>query len=292
MRRKEGFKGQRTIVLPEFIIREVQQSILGQQLFLTDIGYYPHAQFHHRIRKEGCSQYILIYCVAGEGWFSLEGKKSAIKENEFFIIPKDVAHSYGSSANDPWSIYWLHFSGELAGHFTDIIGQTTKITPSKISRIEDRIELFEEIMQNLDMGYSLDNLSYANVCLLHFLASFKYINQFRQIRTVREKDNIENTILFMKENLSSKLTLEELAEEASLSPSHYSATFRQKTGRSPMDYLIHLRIQHASQLLDHTEMKINLIASKVGYDDPYYFSRIFKQVMGMSPQLYRKQPKG
>ena len=228
MIKKEGFKGQRTIVLPEFIINEIRKDPLGSQLFLTDIGHYPQAQFHHRLRKEGCNQYILIYCTDGEGWFSNEGKTTRIYSNQFFIIPEGVAHAYGSNDKNPWSIYWLHFSGALASHFYDISGDPKSITPSKISRIDDRIQLFEEIIQNLEMGYSLENLNYANICLWHYLASFKYISQFRQIRKVREKDLIEDSIFFMKENISNKLSLEELASGARLSPSHFSLVFRKK----------------------------------------------------------------
>ncbi len=292
MKKKEGFKGQRTVILPEFIIKEIQKDAFSSQLYLTDIGYYPHAQFHHIIRKEGSGQYILIYCIEGEGWFSTDGKRTSVFANQFFIIPEGVSHAYGSSDSNPWSIYWIHFSGLQASDFYEITSGTKFIAPSKVSRIEDRIQLFEEIIKNLEMGYSNENLRYANICLLHFLASFKYISQFRQIRTVREKDLIEDAIVYMKEFLNEKITLETIASEGGLSPSHFSLVFRRKTGRSPMDYLIHLRIQKACQFLDNSDLRIKEIAARVGYDDPYYFSRVFKKVMGTSPGKYRTMPKG
>jgi YesN/AraC family two-component response regulator len=59
-----------------------------------------------------------------------------------------------------------------------------------------------------------------------------------------------------------------------------------------MDYLIHLRIQKACQLLDNTTLQVKEIAAVSGFDDPYYFSRIFKKVMGRSPVDYRKMAKG
>lgn len=292
MKKEEGFKGQRILILPEFILKEIQNDTICNQLYVTDIGYYPNAQYHHLIRKDGCSQYILIYCTEGIGWFSIEGKRTSVFANQFFVIPKGVSHSYGSSNNDPWSIYWAHFSGLLASQFFENSSKSNLITPSKISRIDDRIQLFEEIMQNLEMGYSRENLQYANICLLHFLASFKYITQFRQINKLKEKGVIESAIYYMKEFLSEKISLETIASKVGLSPSQFSLVFRRKTGRSPMDYLIHLRIQKACQFLDSTDLRIKEIALKVGYDDPYYFSRIFKKVMGTSPFLYRTIPKG
>ena len=292
MKKEAGFKGQRTVILPEFIINEIQKDAMGKQLYLTDIGYYPHAQFHYFKRKEGSSEYILIYCTEGRGWFSLEGKKVNVYANQYFIIPKGVTHSYGADNKDPWSIYWMHFSGVQASHFDDISGKMRLISPSNISRIDYRIELFEEILQNLEMGYSKENLQYANICLYHFLASFKYIRQFRQIRTKREKDLVDDAIYHMREFISKKLTLDSIAAHAGLSASQFSLLFRRKTGRSVMDYLIHLRVQRACQYLDNTELKVKEIAAMVGYDDPYYFSRIFKKVMGNSPAQYRIMPKG
>jgi transcriptional regulator GlxA family with amidase domain len=124
------------------------------------------------------------------------------------------------------------------------------------------------------------------------LASFKYISQFRQVRKVKENDVVENAILFMKENIPKKITLSDIASHVGLSASHFSLVFRTKTGRSPMDYLMHLRIQRACALLDATAMRISEIAVATGYDDPFYFSRVFKNIMNSSPVKYRKELKG
>ena len=86
--------------------------------------------------------------------------------------------------------------------------------------------------------------------------------------------------------------LGELAAAAGLSPAHYSSLFREHTGFAPIDYLIRLRVQHACRLLDTTTHSVNEIATIVGYDDPYYFTRSFRRVMGRSPRDYRKVTKG
>jgi transcriptional regulator GlxA family with amidase domain len=68
--------------------------------------------------------------------------------------------------------------------------------------------------------------------------------------------------------------------------------FRRQTGFAPIDFVIRLRVQHACRLLDTTELSIGEIAERVGYPDPYYFTRCFRRVMGRAPRLYRKVPKG
>lgn len=292
MKKSDGFKEQISVVLPGFIINELRNDPISERLYLTDIGYYPKAQHHLRERESGCSQSILIYCIEGKGWVSIKGKKMPVNENQYFIIPNDTAHSYGSNNNNPWSIYWVHYSGSLASYFSDSFQNPQTISPSNLDRIDDRIQLFKEMINNLEMGYSKENVQYANICLLHFLASFKLVSQFRQIRKIEENDTVGNVVSFMKRNLDKKHYLSELAEVARLSVSHFSLLFRTKTGRAPMDYLTHLRIQRACQYLDNSSLQVNEISLEVGFEDPFHFSRVFKQVMGVSPVYYRKKPKG
>ncbi|MFV0553158.1 MAG: AraC family transcriptional regulator [Mangrovibacterium sp.] len=290
-KKEEGFKGQRTFVIPQSLISSLQNEAISQNLYITDIGFYPHARNHFRTRPDGCSQYILMYCVAGSGWIAIDEKKLVMKANQYLVIPAQKPHSYASSHDNPWTIYWIHYAGKHAPDYSPSSNEVLNIAPSSTNRINDRLTLFEEMIQNLEMGYSIDNLNYANICLAHFLASFRYLSQFRQINN-KDFDLSDKSILFMKNKLDKKLTLDDLAHEAGLSVSQYSLAFRQKTGKSPIDYLIQLRIQKACQLLDHTLLSVKEIAQKVGYDDAYYFSRIFKKMMNVPPKEYRRNSKG
>lgn len=261
-------------------------------LYLTNLGYYSNAKSHYRKRKNGCTEHILIYCTEGSGWISVNGKTVNVNENQYFIIPKNLPHSYGSNKQKPWSIYWIHFLGTISKEYTSLTKNPQTIFPSNIDRIDNRLELFEEMFQNLEMGFSKENIQYANICLLHFLASFKFLDQYRQIRKNNDSDYLLQSIRYMRSHISLSITLEELARNGNLSISQFSLVFKRKTGKSPLEYLIQLRIQKACQLLDNSTLKIKDIAVKVGYQDPYYFSRIFTKVIGISPRDYRKSPKG
>ena len=89
------------------------------------------------------------------------------------------------------------------------------------------------------------------------------------------------------EKLENKLTLKELASHFGYSESYMYRLFFKETGYAPMNYFLHMKIDRACQLLLHTNMKINQVALKLGFDDPYYFSRIFKKIVGTSPKDYR-----
>ena len=143
--------------------------------------------------------------------------------------------------------------------------------------------------QNLEMGYSPDNLEYVSFCLIHFLASLKYINQFHEIKKAKKTDVIQKSILFMKDNLETKITLKDLAHHVGYSASHFSACFAQKTSCAPMEYYNQLKIQRACSYLQFSNMQIQEIAFLLGYYDPFHFSNAFKQEMEITPKEYRNK---
>jgi AraC-like DNA-binding protein len=101
------------------------------------------------------------------------------------------------------------------------------------------------------------------------------------------KQKIEQSIGYMLEHLAQPLKVTQLAARAGLSPSHYFAVFKRQTGCSPLDYLIGLRMGQACRLLAETTLSVKNIAAKLGYDDPFYFSRLFKSVNAVAPTEYR-----
>ncbi|MCY1721125.1 helix-turn-helix domain-containing protein [Prolixibacteraceae bacterium Z1-6] len=289
---EEGFGGQRSIVIPNEVLQTLNNTRFSQLFYVTDIGYYPQAHFHFRQRNEGCKQNILIYCTKGSGWLIANNKKLKINANSYFVIPSNIPHSYGADKNNPWTIYWLHFAGKLTAPFFSETDPTPQTLSENEVRKNYRIQLFNEIYQSLEMGYSYENLEYAGICLLHFLATLKYTTQFNHAQIGTDSDKISKSIQYMKQNCSEDLNLTKLAEMHRLSVSYFSLLFRKRTNHSPMDYLMQLRIQKASQMLDNSTLQVNEIARSSGFADPYYFSRAFKKLMGMSPLKYRKLEKG
>jgi len=294
---KSGFMGERAVVLPAPVIEEFKKSDLGSLLHITDIGFYPKASFHFRKRsKEEALQYILIYCIEGEGWFEIDHQVQKVSANQIFILPKAKAHSYGSDAKHTWTIYWIHFDGEKAAFFSEGLEKPLLVSPEKDSRLEDRFKLYEEIFSVLKNGYSKSNLEFSITALFYFFGSLKYLSAYRASNAIsqqtQKRDVAEEAIHFMRENVRKRLTLKEISDYVEFSPSHFSILFQNKTGYSPLNYFIHLKIQEACHHLDFTDMKINQISLLVGFDDPFYFSRLFTKTMGISPSEYREKKKG
>ena len=274
-------------MLPPAIVELEEQDDFCQGLFITDIGYYPKAEHHHRIREKGVGQYVLIYCVDGSGFYVVDGKRHEVKKNQYFILPIGKPHEYGSTEGHFWTVYWLHFCGKAAHVFAEGAATPQTINVTMQSRISERINIFDEILTTLHFGDSIEDLRYASSLLAHFLASMRYLGQFRRAKASAEKDIVEQAIHYMRENIENRITMAEVLRYVGYSQSHFSTVFKKKTGMSPLSYFNRLKVEHACKLLKTTDLKVNMICYKVGIEDPLYFSRLFSKVMGMSPTDYR-----
>lgn len=289
---KEGFLGQRMIVLPKKVINDILNNPLIQNLYVTDIGYFPHAEHHFRKRRKGAKEYILIYCVEGGGIIEMHDQVLKLTPNSSFIIPIDTPHKYRAMPKDPWSIYWLHFKGAHAPYIYQKF--CARKTPSikKVPFDDKRTLLFDNILDVLEKGYSTEHLEYINISLWQLFSSFLYQKYIVEIgKPDDESDVISSSIQFMQDNLDKPISVSEIAEHFNYSSSHFFSLFKKRTGYSPIHYFNHLKIQKGCQYLSFSEISVKELSYKLGFEDPLYFSRLFKKIMGESPLKYRKEYK-
>jgi len=110
-------------------------------------------------------------------------------------------------------------------------------------------------------------------------------------RPPTNEENIDKSVAYMRSHLAESLTVARLASMAHISNSHFFVLFKKRTGRAPIDYFIRLRMAHAATLLEETEAPVRQIAACVGYDDEFYFSRLFKLANNVAPSVYRRRVK-
>jgi AraC-like DNA-binding protein len=290
LKKKEGFQGQRAIVIPPPILASVCESNpIVKQLYVTDIGYYPNALHHHRHRPRGSAQNILIYCVSGKGWVKIGKEVHPVSAGKYALLPAHVPHEYKAEEDHPWTIYWVHFQGDNSKNYINLFSQKNGQPVSSISFQQNRISLFEEIYSTLERGYSTDNVCYANMSLQYFLATCCFDSNYNFKLVNEKKDNIDLCISYMQKNTERMLTLKEISSVVNLSPAHITTLFKKKTGFSIIEYFNQLKIQKACQFLLFTDLRINEIADKLGIEDPYYFTRLFTKIIGVSPLKYRSK---
>jgi len=279
---RDGFKNEILIILPNPLIEQLASHPLTASLYISDIGKFPQAPEHLVERAKGCRQYILIYCSKGSGWFQLEGQeKQQVKAQQYFVIPIEQAHSYGSDITEGWTISWIHFCGTKAECFFDYL--TAGVSGIVYSGDNFDQELFQEVALDLKLSSSFANAARASLALWTIFGNIVFPNASER------NHDIENSVRYMHDNLKKDLSLHDIAAKSALSVSRFSLLFKKHYQTSPIDYFIKLRMQRACQYLQTSPMKVREIAELLGYEDPYYFTRLFTRFIGMSPRQFRKQ---
>lgn len=293
MKKSIGFVGERFVHIQQKHLEEIKYSSLMDDLYIHSIGYYNKAENHYVKREHGCGQYILLYCTTGKGFVEMNGEKYTLCENRFIIIPSNTPHAYRADTKDPWSIYWIHFMGNNAEYFAETFCYPFQIEETENSRIENRLNLFEEIYFTLNTGDDLAHLHYANCCFVYFMATLRYINIYRKIESRQKKSYgdrmIDRLTHYMNENIEKQLTNPDFAAFVGYSESYLYRRFYKETGMAPKHYFQSLKIKKSCVLLAETNLSVKDISLKLGFNDPYYFSKLFRQITEMSPTEYRKR---
>lgn len=284
IKKRDGFKDERHIILPTNLLEEGRTHALVDYTVVNELGYYPDAKYHYRERHKGEQENILIYCLEGAGTIEIIGKELfTLTRGSLYCIPKNIPHRYYSDASNPWSILWLHFETNLIEEF--FIHDMKPIiidTPHKNALLQTH---FIDLFDIAEKDNSLSNIICTSQLLKLILTEIHYLKD--GLSHDRQNTYLTKSIRFMNENISKDLTLFDLAKQLNISQSYVSTIFKKYLNKSPIDYFIEIRIEQACKYLKMTDLKIYEIAKKVGYHDPYYFSRIFKKSTNYSPKEYR-----
>ena len=293
IKRGEGFRGQILHVIPRPTLDRFVQFYLARQLYVTDVGWFPHVKGHYCRRDRGADQNILIVCVKGEGWCEVGGKTEVVRPAQALLIPHGKPHAYGASAKNPWSIHWVSFLGDDADLYLQMLPHNSWKVHISRTALKQMSNDFRSMYQCVRLGYAGHSIYYLTHAVRHILGLLFYGNRaYAPEMREQSRYDLDAWIEFMADKVGSPLSLTEMSQHAGLSVQHFSNIFRRRTGTSPVEFFNHLKIQRACQLLDTTSKSIVEVGRAVGYEDPYYFSRIFRKVMASSPSQYRKQKVG
>lgn len=291
--RRDGFAGQHFVVVPAPVRKIASKHLLLRGLLVTDAGYFPSAAGHRVERPVGATTHILIICLQGFGWVRAADREVTVRSGECVWLPADVAHAYGAADEKPWTIVYAHFTGEEVPAWRKELDWPTK-SPFAVQRFSDVAGStlgLDRVYAVLETGYSISHLLAASALLRSvFCASLEAMKSIGSASTAAER-----TAYVREEIVNSPARpyrLQELAANAGLSVPHFCLLFRKQSGYAPIDFLIRERVRRACRLLDTTDRAVAAIATESGFEDPYYFSRCFRRVMGTSPREYRKAIKG
>lgn len=270
-------------------ISDADEDIEDSKNFLSvnSCGYYKLVKLNsfETSRSEGRSDYQLLYVAKGNADFKIDGEHITVEEGSAVIYyPYQPQYYIYHLQNNP-EIYWLHFSGAQAeAYLKDLDFKNDSLFNVGIKN--EYISIFEKIIRELQVRrknfFELSNL-YALELLS--LMSRNMSEGSSNIHLINEQ--LQRIIEIMNKNFTQKQSIMGYAKMCNMSTCWFINNFKTYTGMTPQQYLTNIRLAKAKELLFSSSFNISEISSIVGYDNPFYFSRIFKKNTGLSPREYK-----
>ncbi len=208
---KESFEQQKLLVVPEDLIKKGSLFPLLKLFYITDIGYFPNAEFNNIVRRNGFSSHSIIFCTNGTGIAHIDGEEVVLKMNEFLILPKNLSHSYWDVTSSPFTIYWACFGGESSSSFLSRVPKGKYVFRLPMDDCYEIIKVYDRIFSHLGMGLSVENLTYSALEFTSLMGRvFWDTPELCQITHYSTKGKINSTIDFMKKNFRDNLSLKSL----------------------------------------------------------------------------------
>lgn len=275
--------------LPLPLINDQKMNAITKELFFTEIGEIEVSP--STIWDTPCEleNHLLAYCTKGEGIVIISKEQIPVTQEQFFIIPKGEFFKFFSSADAVSRFLVAHFDGKKTKVLSREFAVVRNLVSSVNNRVANREMLFDEIFNNLSRGYHDERLEYMSFCFGHLLATFLYANKTSDDIADESNPVVRKALQFLNKSLHKKITLSDIAGEVGYSATYLTTLFKKETNYAPISYFSHLKILKACEFLDYTRMKVKEISFKLGYADPYYFTKDFKKKMGMSPRQYRNR---
>lgn len=245
-------------------------------------------------RPQGMKGYIINLTLRGQGRAKVGDSSLVYRENELLLFPPGVPHHYGRNEHSehwdhvwiyfiprPYWVDWLKWDENTLG-----IGKTAVSDPVQLKNLRD---LFYEVIRHNSDNAPLSEALAMNALERLILNCF----QLQPISNRHAHDPRINAVCdYLNEHIAEELKIETLARMVFLSPSRLAHLFKTELGQTIYAWREVQRINRARLLIQSTPLPVFKVAQSVGYDDPVYFTRIFRKHNGIPPVEYKKRYDG
>jgi len=233
-------------------------------------------------RPHGTNDYLFMYFY-DPVWIEVEGSLRKFQKGRLMVWRPGERHHYGNP-NRRWNHTWIHMDGPSI-HSLILENEIPCSHPFQFVRRAMMEKSLFEIYHEMALESACD------IRIIQNHVENWIWDLVRTLRTKHRKQNIPERFQlikrFLEEHYHEWIYLNDLAKRFHLSSPHLCSTFKRFFGASPLDFVIRLRMQQAVYLLSDHNLNITEIAERVGYDDPYYFSKLFKKHYQESPLKFR-----
>ena len=230
------------------------------------------------IRKNGRKDHHILLIDSGTCEVLHKNKSYTLSRGNLVIYAPNEEQRYSFSSG--CSSMWCHFSGNLVDELFESCNLTSGVYFSNPNK-----EIFESFSTLIQRFHLFNKPTLANASLIELI--YHISNSLTTSGQKPNSDIITQVLTYININYNKQLTLDELSKKAGYSKSRFSHLFLEIVGMTPIKYQNDIRLKNSCELLHSTNLTIAEIAQSCGFNDPLYFSRIFKKRLKISPTQYR-----
>ena len=266
-----------------WIISTPSAAELAQPYFCSEVGDF-YARDKFSTARSNKNSFILFYTLGGEGTVSQGGQTVRLPKGHALLMDCRTPQSYGTS---PGQGHWYHLWAHIDGSGVELAGRTLglpRLAPIAVplSRLQPHMDVLFERLGSESVGNAM-----RTGLAVHALVT-EVVLAAQEAGSVAEDDPVRLACAYVKRHFAEKVTLDDLAREAAVSPSYLIRLFKRQLETTPHDYLLRYRISRAKELLAETTLTSAAIAERVGFSSDSNFSYRFKQMTGQGPRAYRR----
>ena len=256
-------------------------------LHLQEIGTL-QALAPHTSSRSNLQSYLYFTVISGSGTLIYDGKKYDLKKGDMVFIDCRKPYSHTTDSN-LWSLRWCHFYGPTLSFvyekYVERGGQPT-FQPEEPAPFLSTLDSLYKLASGSDYIRDMRiNEELNRLCTLLMEQSWHP----EEATTAPKKMSVVEVKEYLEQHYAEKITLDELSTHFFINKYYLTRVFKEQFGQSITAYLTSLRITHAKQLLRFSEKSVEEIGLECGLGALHYFSRVFKEVEGVAPSIYRSQ---
>ena len=241
------------------------------------------------VRRPEFPFHAVEFVAHGRGWLTLEGKRHALDAGTVFSYGPGVSQHITSDPRDPLDKYFVNFTGPRASQILGNCG----LPPGSVARVSAVSEV-QDVLNNLVRDGMRGSADAGILCatLLEYL-TIKVANLLipAGVRPSTASATFQRCRQHITTHFRRLRSLEQIAGECEIDEAYLCRLFRRFDLQAPYQFLLRLKMNFAAQQLRDPKIRVKEVAASVGFEDPFHFSHAFKNVLGASPDVFRRLPK-
>ena len=243
------------------------------------------------------NHYLFHFIFGGKGYLSSNDSAGQthlykLEANQGFLICPGQVNTYSADEKTPWEYAWVEFDGVKALEYMEMAGLGWDRPVYHLKKREEGALLKEELMAIVDNPYRSSINQIGHLYLFFDALIRSSVNRKTMVQSGKMRDTyIKEAISFIEMNYGRAISVEDIADFCNINRSYLNRLFKESTGKTLQNFLMYYRMNRAAELLKVSELTVNEIGKRCGYQNQLHFSRAFKTIFGLSPMQWKKKEK-